>query len=55
MATEHDALIKKRRARSIDGLATRKARKNHRRAAGLNAAPAGLEGARPGGPEGGPG
>ena len=48
VATEHDALIKKRRARSIDGLAARKARKNNRRATGLNAASAGPEGARPG-------
>ena len=55
MSAEHDALIRKRRARSIDGLAARKARKNSRRAAGLNAASAGLEGVRPGSPEGGPG
>lgn len=50
-----DVLIKKRSARSIDGVAARKARKNNRRAAGLSAASAGLEGARPGSPEGGPG
>ena len=48
-------LIKKRSARSIDGLTARKARKNNRRAAGLDAAAARLEGARPGSPEGGPG
>ena len=48
-------LIKKRSARSIDGLAARKARKNNRRATGLNAASARLDGARPGSPEGGHG
>ena len=48
-------LIRKRRARSVDGLAARKERRNHRRATGLNAASTGLEGARPGSPEGGPG
>ena len=48
-------VIKKRSARSIDGLTARKARKNNRRAAGLDAAAARLEGARPGSPEGGPG
>ena len=50
----HEVLIKKRRARNIDSLAAREARRNARRAAGLDAATARMEGARPGSPEGGP-
>ena len=48
-------LIKKRSARSIDGVAAREARRNARRAAGLDAAAARLTGVGPGSPEGGDG
>ena len=48
-------LIKKRSARSIDGVAAREARRNARRAAGLDAAAARLKGVGPGSPEGGDG
>ena len=48
-------LIRKRSARSIDGVAAREARRNARRTAGLDAAAAGLAGARPGSSAGSPG
>ena len=51
----HEMLIKKRSARSIDGVAAREARRNARRAAGLDAAAARLTGVGPGSPEGGDG
>ena len=55
MSAGHDVLIRRRRARSIDGLTARKARKNNRRPAGLDAATARLAGAGTGSPEGGAG
>ena len=56
VSAEHDVLVKKRRARSVDGLAAREARRGMPGGtAGLGAAAARLEGARPGIPELGPG
>ena len=47
----HGMWIKKRRARSVDGVAAREARRNARRAAGLDAAAARLTGVGPESPE----